>query len=148
MYSDALRRLGGVTQIVPSDERSLFHTRLTHTLKVAQISRRLAQHLLRAEGNEGAITQLGGLDPDVAEAAGFAHDLGHPPFGHVGESALNEKCEQWGLDGFEGNAQTFRILTKLLRGKVPSRPGLDLPPNVLNAVIKYPWLREGSKAGN
>lgn len=146
LYSDALRRLGGVTQVVAVKEKSLFHTRLTHTLKVAQIARRLAQHLATTNAGQPILANLGSIDPDIAEAAGLAHDLGHPPFGHVGETVLNERCERWGLDGFEGNAQTFRLLTKILR-RDPDTPGLGLAPEVLNAVIKYPWLREGDKLG-
>jgi dGTPase len=142
LYSDGLRRLGEVTQVVAVGENSLFHTRLTHTLKVAQIARRLAQHCVRDAQNQNAITALGGLDPEVAYAAGLAHDLGHPPFGHVGEAALNRKCRKAGLDGYEGNAQTLRLVAKLLRGGDPTTPGLGLSDETLNAVLKYPWLRE------
>jgi dGTPase len=158
LYSDGLRRLGGVTQVVAVGEISLFHTRLTHTLKVAQIARRMAEHLKRqheaqpAPADRGvvepdAIVTLGGLDPAVAEAAGLAHDLGHPPFGHVGEEALNECCEANDLDGFEGNAQSFRMITKLLRAGNYDTPGLDLSPRTLNAVIKYPRLRGVGRTG-
>lgn len=143
LYSDAYRRLGGVTQVVAVGETSLFHTRLTHTEKVAQIARRLAQHLTRIPQNDIAIQQLGGLEPEAAYAAGLAHDLGHPPFGHVGESALDEMCKKSGLDGYEGNAQSFRLVTKLLRAGRYGTPGLDLTPRTLNAILKYPWLREG-----
>ena len=151
-YSDAFRRLGGVTQVVAVGEMPLFHTRLTHTLKVAQLSRRIAEHIQREEGNTEIIGGLGGIDPSAAEAAGLAHDLGHPPFGHVGEAALNEKCEAHRLDGYEGNAQTFRILTKLARRGSPDGDGtrgygLELSPRTLRAVLKYPWLREGAHAG-
>ncbi len=143
LYSDALRRLGGVTQVVAVGEMPLFHTRLTHTLKVQQLSRRIAQHLVRNPENEVAIQAIGGIDPNAAEAAGLAHDLGHPPFGHVGEAALHEECHRAGLDGFEGNAQTFRILTKLARRGAEPKFGLGLTPATLRAVIKYPWLRTG-----
>jgi dGTPase len=143
LYSDELRRLGGVTQVVAVGEMPLFHTRLTHTLKVQQLARRMAEHLTRDETNRSVITSLGGLDVSAAEAAGLAHDLGHPPFGHVGETALNEKCHAAGLDGYEGNAQTFRILTKLSRRGEDTRFGLDLSDVTLRAVIKYPWLRTG-----
>jgi dGTPase len=142
LYSDELRRLGGVTQVVAVGEMPLFHTRLTHTLKVQQLARRMAEHLTRNNSNAAIIEALGGLDVSAAEAAGLAHDLGHPPFGHVGEAALHRKCEPAGLDGFEGNAQTFRILTKLARrGDHPH--GLELTDVTLCAVIKYPWLRTG-----
>jgi dGTPase len=141
LYSDELRRLGGVTQVVAVGEMPLFHTRLTHTLKVQQLSRRMAEHLSRDDRNAEVIAELGGLDPSAAEAAGLAHDLGHPPFGHVGEAALNERCAANGLDGFEGNAQTFRIVTTLSRHGEDTPFGLALGDRTLRGVIKYPWLR-------
>ncbi|WP_110180860.1 deoxyguanosinetriphosphate triphosphohydrolase family protein [Nocardioides solisilvae] len=141
LYSDELRRLGGVTQVVAVGEMPLFHTRLTHTLKVQQLSRRMAEHLKRDPSNKSVIKSLGGLDVGAAESAGLAHDLGHPPFGHVGETALNERCYKAGLDGFEGNAQTFRILATLSRRGENTPFGLDLSDATLRAVIKYPWLR-------
>jgi dGTPase len=144
LYSDELRRLGGVTQVVAVGEMPLFHTRLTHTLKVQQLSRRIAEHLVRDSDNAKTLTALGGLDPNAAEAAGLAHDLGHPPFGHVGESALNDLCRTAGLDGFEGNAQTFRVLTKLARRGAETEYGLALSRTTLRAVIKYPWMRTGA----
>lgn len=141
LYSDELRRLGGVTQVVAVGEMPLFHTRLTHTLKVQQLSRRMAEHLIRDPANQSVIEKLGGIDVGAAEAAGLAHDLGHPPFGHVGETALNDRCYEAGLDGFEGNAQTFRILATLSRRGETTPFGLDLSDATLRAVIKYPWLR-------
>lgn len=143
LYSDELRRLGEVTQVVAVGETPLFHTRLTHTLKVQQLSRRMAEHLSRDAQNLDVIEALGGLDPNAAEAAGLAHDLGHPPFGHVGEAALNDRCQHHGLDGFEGNAQTFRIITTLSRHGEDTPYGLALSDPTLRAVIKYPWLRTG-----
>jgi dGTPase len=150
LYSDAFRRLAGVTQVVAADEKPLFHNRLTHTLKVAQLSRRTAEHLNRtavddsdeATDRRTILEKIGGVDAGSAEAAGLAHDLGHPPFGHIAEAVLNDKCAEAGLDGFEGNAQTLRILTKLTsRGK--SNPvGLGLSDRTLRAVIKYPWLKK------
>ena len=143
LYSDELRRLGGVTQVVAVGEMPLFRTRLTHTLKVQQLARRIAEHLSRDPRDAGKLDQIGGLDPSAAEAAGLAHDLGHPPFGHVGEAALDECCRVAGLDGFEGNAQTFRILTKLARRGEDTQFGLQLSRKTLAAVIKYPWMRSG-----
>jgi dGTPase len=145
LYSSAFRRLGGVTQVVAAKEEGhLFHNRLTHSLKVAQVARRLAEMLLtRARGDKQAartIRRYGGLDPDVAEAAGLAHDLGHPPFGHIAELVLNEAIRAGGgpEDGFEGNAQTFRILTKLAAID-ETIVGLNLTRATLNGVLKYPW---------
>ena len=111
-YASAFARLAEVTQVVSADKGYVFHNRLTHSLKVAQLARRLAEKLKAEQPN--AVRKLGGLDPDVAEAAALAHDLGHPPFGHLAEEALDELCREHGLtDGFEGNAQSFRIVTKL-----------------------------------
>jgi dGTPase len=89
LYSSAFRRLSGITQVVSATDRHPIHNRLTHTLEVAQIGRSLAEELLRGEANRDRASQLGGLDPDVVEAAALAHDLGHPPFGHVAEAELH-----------------------------------------------------------
>lgn len=141
LYSSALRRLGGVTQVVASHEGHVFHNRLTHSLRVAQIARRLAQKFVKETPNEAQ--QVGGVDPDVTEAAGLAHDLGHPPFGHIAEEELRSCVadEQHIWDGFEGNAQSFRIVTKLAL-RSPDVPGLNLTRATLNALLKYPWTRQ------
>ena len=140
MYSSAFRRLGGVTQVAAANERVVFRNRLTHTLEVAQIARRLAEYTIADQPD--AAEALGGIDPDVVEAAALAHDLGHPPFGHVAEMKLDELLRGYGdSDGFEGNAQSFRIVTKLaLRNK--DFHGLNLTRATLNAILKYPWFRE------
>lgn len=141
LYSSAFRRLSGVTQVViPRGEPYLFHNRLTHSLKVAQVGRRIAEALLyKAEVAQDE------CDPDVVEAACLAHDLGHPPFGHVAEWQLCESVLRKAPDssGFEGNAQTFRILTRLAARK-QGIPGLDLCRATLAATIKYPWPRGGN----
>ncbi|MDV6013206.1 dNTP triphosphohydrolase [Haloechinothrix sp. LS1_15] len=137
-------RLGGVTQVVSTTDSGLLHNRLTHSLKVAQVARRIAERLGAATEDAALVDKLGGCDPDVAEAAALAHDLGHPPFGHLGEQVLDHIArERFGLvDGFEGNAQTFRILTTTdVRG--PTAVGLDLTAAVRAAVLKYPWARVG-----
>ena len=140
MYSSAFRRLGGVTQVAAANERVVFRNRLTHTLEVAQIARRLAEYTVADQPD--AAEALGGINPDVVEAAALAHDLGHPPFGHVSEMKLDELLRRYGdSDGFEGNAQSFRIVTKLaLRNK--DFHGLNLTRATLNAILKYPWFRE------
>lgn len=149
LYSDELRRLGGVTQVVAVGETPLFHTRLTHTLKVQQLARRLAEHFDRDETQSARLEAIGGVDVAAAEAAGLAHDLGHPPFGHVGEAELNSCCEAHSLDGFEGNAQTFRILTKLAwHPAVNEGSGLGMSVPTLRAVIKYPFQRFGAYEGS
>lgn len=140
LHSHEFRRLAGVTQVVHVAEGHVFHNRLTHSLKVAQIGRRIAEHLLNTTKPE-VINSAGGLDPDVVETAALAHDIGHPPFGHVTEEELDKLLkEQNCTDGFEGNAQSFRILTQLsIRNS--SEPGLNLTRASLNAVLKYPWPR-------
>jgi dGTPase len=140
LYTTALRRLGGVTQVASAGEAYVFHNRLTHTLEVAQIARRIAERLNRDQPKVCAA--VGGIEPDVVEAAALAHDLGHPPFGHIAEELLNEilVSDDYALaEGFEGNAQSFRIVTKLaVRNEYD---GLDLTRATLNAVLKYPVMQ-------
>ncbi|WP_103255958.1 deoxyguanosinetriphosphate triphosphohydrolase family protein [Tabrizicola aquatica] len=143
LYSSYFHRLAGVTQIVRAGEEDSFHTRQQHTHKVAQIGRRLAQNLVRKATSNGIACP--NIDPEVVAAASLAHDLGHPPFGHKGEYTLNRMLQDQGEEGYEGNAQTFRIITKLAV-RFDDRPGLDLTRAVSCAVLKYPWLRdEGSR---
>ncbi len=148
LYSEPFRRLIGVTQVVGAHEGTIFHNRLTHSLKVGQIARRLAEKLLAEHGAAGTLALLderGGVDPEVAEAAGLAHDIGHPPFGHAGEVVLDDLTRQRGcVEGFEGNAQSFRIITKIAFRKIDpdNPPGLDLTQATLRATLKYPWLRK------
>src|SRR6476646_848940 len=101
-------RLAGVTQVIsPGGSGLLVHNRLTHSLKVAQVARAVAERLVADHRYRSLIEQLGGCNPDVVEAAALAHDLWHPPFGHLGEAVLDRLARQrLGLaDGFEGNAQ-------------------------------------------
>jgi len=139
LYSSAFRRLAQITQVVTAQEGHVFHNRLTHSLKVAQVARRLAERLV-CEQSEVA-EAIGGVNPDVVEAAALSHDLGHPPFGHTAEEQLDACAIAAGLsDGFEGNAQSFRILTRLAIHRIDYY-GLNLTKATLNAVLKYPWLR-------
>jgi dGTPase len=92
---------------------------------------------MQKENATEVLTSLGGLDPDVVEAAGLAHDLGHPPFGHIAEAQLQESCKDLSSEAFEGNAQSFRIVTKL--AVRTGEGGSDLTLATLNAILKYPW---------
>ncbi|NHN65129.1 dNTP triphosphohydrolase [Haloarcula sp. JP-Z28] len=154
-YTREFRRLKNVTQVARSDEAPLYHDRLTHSLKVAQVGDALTRVLMQREGlDPGRCGQPRSdvdhplylsMDPFVVQAASHAHDIGHPPFGHAIEELLDdlliEKTENCGRTiGFEGNAQSFRIITRLANHKSDS--GLELTRATLNATLKYPWNRQ------
>lgn len=143
LYSSEFKRLQSVTQVASAAEGHVFHNRLTHSLKVSQLARRLAEHVRERLTTVGWGPEALPI-AECAAAAGLAHDLGHPPFGHVAEETLDLLVRDGGdADGFEGNAQSFRIVTRLSAHR-PEYPGLDLMPRTLNAILKYLWSRPES----
>jgi dGTPase len=159
LYATAFRRLAEVTQVVSSRGAHVFHNRLTHSLKVAQVGGASARWLLK-QSDPYLVAGCGGLDPMAVEAAALAHDLGHPPFGHEAEEELQRLLQgpphadevqnlHRGASApifgpipgsFEGNAQSFRIVTTLAAHS-HRHPGLNLSRATLAAILKYPWLR-------
>lgn len=148
IHSSCFRRLQGKTQVFPGHEGDFFRNRLTHSLEVAQIAKSIAIKLNSTHDLFKEESQK--ISPDLVEFAGFAHDLGHPPFGHNGEAALDECMLDAG--GFEGNAQTLRILSRLEKKispqlfnntSIPStnwadqRVGLNLTYRTLASILKY-----------
>ena len=170
LYTSSFRRLSGKSQVVASLELGSFHTRLTHSLKVAQLGRRVAERIQRSRID--VVANVAAPDADLIEFACLAHDLGHPPFGHAGESALQEALDaslrgrfaarqqpegkvlenqRIELGSFEGNPQSLRIVTRLAHKWLPSDGetgseisdwfGLNLCAASIDSITKYPWTR-------
>lgn len=150
-YSYEFRRLGGVTQVIPPQEDDLFHDRLTHSVKVAQVAETIARRL-RWESDQTKWALDNGVeleewvDPTFCYVAALAHDIGHPPFGHAGEVFLQTHMKKSGnadvrARSFEGNAQSTRIVSTLSFRKDSSQPGLNPTLRSVAAIAKYPWTK-------
>ncbi len=134
IHSSSFRRLQSKTQVFLSGEYDFYRTRLTHSIEVAQIGRSICAWLLQSSD---LLADDFFIDPDLVESACLAHDLGHPPFGHTGERSLHRLMSPFG--GFEGNAQTLRILTQTIFSE--GREGMNPTRALLDAVLKYKTLR-------
>lgn len=151
LYSAAFQRLAYVTQVTAPESGLTFHNRLSHSLKVAQVGRRNAERLkaLAAAGQfTGAAKALAmSIDEDAVEASCLAHDLGHPPFGHIAEEVLQHKAAEMQIhDRFEGNAQSFRVVTR--HAQRASGSGLHLTRQTLDGLLKYPWAHRNQDPDN
>ena len=134
IHTSAFRRLQSKTQVFLSGEYDFYRTRLTHSIEVAQIGRSICGWL---QQNCAALDSESFIDPDLVECACLAHDLGHPPFGHTGERTLHRLMHPYG--GFEGNAQTLRLLTQTLFSE--RKQGISPTRALLDAVLKYKTLK-------
>ena len=132
IHTAAFRRLQSKTQVFLSGEYDFYRTRLTHSIEVAQIGRSLCSHL---QANTPAFSATYHIDSDLVEATCLAHDLGHPPFGHTGERSLHRLMKPWG--GFEGNAQTLRMLTRTIFSETS---GMNPTRAFMDGVLKYKTL--------
>ena len=135
VFSPTFRRLQSKTQVFQSGEYDFYRTRLTHTIEVAHIARSITEYL---NANSPLLDPDFRIDSDLVEAVGLAHDLGHPPFGHIGERKLNELMHEHG--GFEGNAQTLRILAELIYQRGDQPVGMKSTRAFLDGVLKYKRL--------
>jgi dGTPase len=152
VHSPAFRRLQGKTQLFPGQENDFFRNRLSHSIEVAQVAKSIVSKINYDLVQENKLNNVGEqylIEPDIVEFAALAHDLGHPPFGHLGEEALDEMMRDHG--GFEGNAQTLRLLTRIEKKHIQEeyiaslddnncidkRVGLNLTYRSLASILKY-----------
>ena len=135
IYSFAFRRLQAKTQVFMSGEYDFYRTRLTHSIEVSQIGRSICYYL-RAKCP--VLSEKFYIDSDLVEAACLTHDIGHPPFGHAGESLLNELMSEYG--GFEGNAQTLLIITEMISTRSGIRKGMGPSRAFIDSILKYKTL--------
>ncbi|HPG39188.1 MAG TPA: dNTP triphosphohydrolase [bacterium] len=140
IHSFSFRRLQAKTQVFFSGEYDFYRTRLTHSMEVAQIGRSICSFLL---SSSPLLKDDYFIDQDLVEAACLSHDLGHPPFGHAGEEILNKMMHPWG--GFEGNAQTLRILTRTIYSSKGIRKGMNPSRAFIDSILKYKFLYDPEK---
>lgn len=136
IHSSEFRRLQGKTQVFLPGEYDFYRTRLTHSIEVAQIGRSICNHLIKMEGS--LLREDFHIDQDLVESGCLAHDLGHPPFGHMGERTLHDLMKPYG--GFEGNAQTLRSLTETFYRYDKNKRGMNPTRAFLDGVLKYKSL--------
>ncbi len=145
IHSSEFRRLQGKTQVFLPGESDYYRTRLTHSIEVAQIGRSICNYLMHKK--DSPFNDKYFIDPDLVESSCLAHDLGHPPFGHAGERTLNALMNEYG--GFEGNAQTLRLLTEILYRSENDRRGMNPTRAFLDSILKYKYTySELGKPGN
>ena len=142
IFSSVFRRLQSKTQVFQSGEYDFYRTRLTHSIEVARIGRSIAEFLNATQPPLGPDLFI---DPDLVEAIGLTHDIGHPPFGHIGERRLHALMAEWG--GFEGNAQTLRLLAERFYERPKQSRGLNPTRAFLDGVMKYKALFREECAG-
>ena len=142
VHSAAFRRLQGKTQILNLGDSDFYRNRLTHSIEVSQVCVSLRAHLAQTDRDHPGVEHL--PEPSLIQAVGSTHDLGHPPFGHGGEVALNYCMRANG--GFEGNGQTLRLLSKL--EKYSKNSGANLTRRALLGTLKYPVVFEAAKGAN
>ena len=135
IHTSAFRRLQAKTQVFQSGEYDFYRTRLTHSIEVGQIGRSISSYLNKSSDQLGEHFHI---DPNLVEAVCLSHDLGHPPFGHNGEKTLNRLMRPYG--GFEGNAQTLRLLTEIIYSDLKKRQGMRPTRALLDGVLKYKSL--------
>lgn len=136
IHSSEFRRLQGKTQVFLPGEYDFYRTRLTHSIEVAQIGRSICNYLQKMENS--LLNKEFYIDPDLVESACLAHDLGHPPFGHMGERTIHELMKNYG--GFEGNAQTLRLLTETFYRYEKDKRGMNPTRAFLDSILKYKSL--------
>ena len=136
IHSSEFRRLQGKTQVFLPGEYDYYRTRLTHSIEVAQIGRSICNYLKSSQ--KDILSDNYFIDEDLVESACLTHDLGHPPFGHAGERTLHKLMKDYG--GFEGNAQTLRLITEIFYKNENDRRGMNPTRAFIDSILKYKSL--------